>query len=248
MADMQEPSVPPSPPSAPPRQGMSTGAKIAIGCGILAVLALVAVVIVTLAGGMFLKKKAGDLAGGLEAQQKASEKVQALEREHPFTPPADGVVGDERAERFLAVTDDAWKEMRESMDDVAERGRRIDERGRAGMGDAMAGLQALGRSRIALAEALDEHDMPVSEYLWTGLELVRAYQGREMPPDQSGIPAQNVTLARRHEAELAEIAEDRDDERPGRGVVLGMAWTWAMTEGVSMAGWDTLGVYAPQEP
>lgn len=247
MADVHEPSVPQSPVPAPaPKKPMSTGVKVAIGCGILVLLAIVVMVIMTVAGGIFLKKKAGDISGGLEAQQKASEKIQALERDHPFTPPADGVVSEGRAKTFLAVTDEAWEGMHESMEEVVDRGREIEQGGRdAGLGDAMAGFRALGRSRITLAEALDDHDMPVSEYLWTGLELVRAYQALSMPPEQSGVPAQNLDLARRHRDALAKIAEDGEDGRPDRGVVLGMAWTWAATEGVSTAGWDTLGAYAP---
>src|SRR5688500_13948947 len=145
MADVRDPSVPPPPgPAAgPPPKKMSTGAKVAIGCGILAVLVIVVLVIMTVAGGMFLKKKAGDLTGGLEAQQQASERVQALEREHPFTAPPDGVVGEDRAETFIAVTNDAWEAMHESMEEVAERGEEIEEGGgEAGFGDAMAGLQA----------------------------------------------------------------------------------------------------------
>lgn len=250
MDDAPQPAapVPPEAAAPPPRRGMSTGAKVAIGCGILVALALIVSIIVAVAGGMFLKKKAGDFAGGMEAQEEAAEKIQALERDHPFTPPAPGVVSEDRAQTFLAVTDDAWEAMRESMEEMADRGRRIDEGGQAGMRDAMAGIQALGRSRIALAEALDDHDMPVSEYLWTGLELVRAYQARDMDPAQSGVPAANVELARRHAAELADIAEDRSDGRSGKGAVLAMAWTWAGTEGVRIQGWDTLGAYVPEQP
>ncbi|MFN2421615.1 MAG: hypothetical protein ABR527_09610 [Gemmatimonadota bacterium] len=253
MADVRDPSVPPSPDPAagpPPKKTMSTGAKVAIGCGILAVLAIVILVIMTVAGGMFLKKKAGDVTGGLEAQQQASERVQALERDHPFTAPPDGVVGEDRAETFIAVTDDAWEAMRESMEEVVERGEEIEEEGgAAGFGDAMAGLQALGQSRVALAEALDEHDMPVSEYVWSGLALMRAYEVLETPTAQVGVPPQNLELANRYRDELADIAEEDEDGRPDKSVVLGMAWTWGMSEGMlpETMGWDTLGQYAPSQ-
>ena len=221
---------------------MSTGAKVAIGCGIAIVLVIIGLVIFSVIGGMFLKNKANELTGGLEAQQEASEKVQALEREHPFTAPADGIVTEEMAERFLAVTDDAWDGMREEMEEIAERGGRIDEQGgQAGIGDAMAGVRAIARSRVELAEALEAHDMPVSAYLWTGMELTRAYHAIGMEPEQSGVPAQNIQLAERHREALAEIAEDsEDDNRPGKGAVLGMAWTLGTSEGVAPTGWDTM--------
>ena len=258
MADARDPTVPasqdPAVPSGaggvPPKRGMSTGVKVAIGCGILAALIVLGVVIMTVVGGMFVKNKAEQLSGGLEAQQEASQTIQELEREHPFTPPAGGVLTEELAEKFLAVTDDAWERMGEEMDEVAQRGERIEDRGgQAGLGDAMAGLQALGRSRVALAEALDENEMPVSAYLWTGLALMRAYEALDLPPEQSGLPPQNLELAARHRSELAEIADEDGDDRPDKGVVLGMAWTWAMSEGAlpQTLGWDTLGQYAPSE-
>ena len=231
-------------PVEPPKKGMSTGAKVAIGCGIALVLVIIAFGIAAVVGGMFVKNKAEQLTGGLEAQQEASEKIQALEREHPFAAPADGVVPADLAGKFLAVTNDAWEKIHDDMEDLSERSQDIDEGGRAGLGDAMAGVQALGRTRVALAEALEDNDMPVSAYLWTGMELTRAYQALGMPPEQTGIPAQNLQLAERYRSELAEIAGDGQDGEIGKGMVLGMAWTWGMSEGTTPMGWDTMG-YTP---
>jgi hypothetical protein len=231
-------------PVEPPKKGMSTGAKVAIGCGIALVLVIIAFGIAAIVGGMFVKNKAEQLTGGLEAQQEASEKIQALERDHPFTAPAAGVVPEDLAGKFLAVTNDAWEKIQDDMEDLSERSEDIDEGGRAGLGDAMAGVQALGRTRVALAEALEDNDMPVSAYLWTGMELTRAYQALGMPPEQTGIPAQNLQLAERYRSELAEIAGDGQEGEIGKGMVLGMAWTWGMSEGTMPMGWDTMG-YTP---
>jgi hypothetical protein len=220
---------------------MSTGAKVAIGCGILAVVAIVVVIVAVVAGGMFVSKKAKDFSGGFEAQQEASEKIRELETEHPFTPPDDGVVGDDRAERFFAVTDDAWEGMQEWVEDMRERGEDIDDRGgNAGLGDAMAGLQGLGRSRIALAEALADHDMAVSEYLWTGLALAHAYSMLDQSAGgTSGVPPANLELAGENRERLAELSDGSDESK---AVVLAIAWTLATTEGVtsSIPGIDTL--------
>jgi hypothetical protein len=221
---------------------MSTGAKVAIGCGIVALLAMVGVVVAIVAGGMFASRKLDEFSGGLEAQQEASETVQELEREHPFTPPADGIVSSDRAERFFEVTDDAWEEMREWVEDMRERGENIDSRGgEAGFGDAMAGLQGLGRSRVALSEALADHDMAVSEYIWTGMALSHAYGALDQPAETSGVPADNLALAGEHRERLREMVDENEGE--GRGVVLAIAWTLATSEGItsSIPGLDTLG-------
>jgi hypothetical protein len=243
---MADPQTPPStpPPSVPPtKQGMSTGAKVAIGCGILAVLAVVGIVVAIVAGGMFLENKVDELGGGLEAQQEAAETVHELEREHPFTPPEDGIVRADRAQTFFDVTDDAWEGMQEWVADMERRGEDIESRGgEAGFGDAMAGLQGLGRSRVALTEALADHEMPVSEYLWTGTTLAHAYGRLDQPVESSGVPPENLQIAAESRDRLAEIADDSGDAS-GRAVVLGIAWTLATSEGVtsSIPGLDTLG-------
>lgn len=241
---MADPQTPPStpPPSVPPKQGMSTGAKVAIGCGILAVLAIVGVIVAIVAGGMFASRKLDELGGGLEAQQQAAETIHELERDHPFTPPQDGVVREDRAETFFDVTDAAWEGMQEWVADMEDRTADIEARGgEAGVRDAMAGLQGLGRSRVALTEALADHDMPVSEYLWVGTTLAHAYSRLDQPAASSGVPAENLEIAAEHRDRLADLAEDGDAS--GRAVVLGIAWTLATSEGVtsSIPGLDTLG-------
>ena len=243
MPDSQPPMDATPSAAPPPKEGMSTGAKVAIGCGILALLAIVGVVVAIVAGGMFASRKVNEFTGGLEAQQEASETVRELEREHPFTPPADGIVGSDRAEAFFAVTDDAWEDMREWADDMRERGEDIDSRGgQAGLGDAMAGLQGLGRSRVALSQALEGNDMAVSEYIWTGMALAHAYAALDQPAETSGVPAENLTLAGEHRERLAEMG-DEGEGAEGRGMVLAIAWTLATSEGITGAipGLDTLG-------
>lgn len=228
---------------APPKKGMSTGAKVAIGCGGLVLVALIVVVIAAVVGGMFLKDKAQDFAGGVEAQERATETIRELEEEHDFSAPADGVVGEDRAERFFDVTDQAWEEMRGFVEEWRERGQRIDERGGdARPGDVIAGIGAigeLGRSRVVLAEALEDHDMPASEYVWTGLHLMRAYEALDAS-GETAVPAENRAIAAEHRDELAEISESSEEGGTGKGFVLWMAWTWSGDAGIRALGWDTL--------
>lgn len=226
---------------APPRKGLSTAVKVAIGCGIVALLAIVALIAAGVAGGLFLNRKADEFQGGLDAQTEASETIRELESEHGFRPPADGIVGESRAERFFEVTDETWDEIAEDAEDLARRDADIDRRGgEAGMGDAIAGFRGLHRSRVALAEALADNDMPLSEFLWTGFSLTRAYEELDRPSAESGVPQENLELAARHRAELARLAETHEEEI-GKGMVLGVAFSWAVSEGnLEALGLDTL--------
>lgn len=235
-----EPTPAPTPSAPPPKKGMSTGAKVAIGCGILLVVILIGLVVAAIAGGLFIRNKAGEFTGGLEAQAEATQKVRRLESEHPFTPPDDGLVGEERAERFLDVTDAAWDEVKDRVEDLIERGEEIEDRGgRAGLGDVSAGLRGVGGARVALADALEDHEMSVSEYLWTGIVLQRAYHSLDSP-GASDVRPGNRDLAESRRDRLAQIFED--DDRSRKGFIFGMAWTMGAGEsGVRGAlGLDTL--------
>lgn len=226
-------SIPPQE-SAPPKGGMSTGTKVAIGCGVALLLVVIVLIVATVAGGLFLREKAEEFAGGLEAQAEATETIRELEREHPFVPPDDGVVGEERTERFLETLDDAWDRMREFegwVEEMAERSRRADERGRAGVGDlaaGMRGIEAWGRARVALVETLEDHEMPPSEFVWSGLALLRAYEALDEPAEETGIPSENLDVAADHRDELATIAQGRDGDEATKGLVLWAAMTWGM--------------------
>lgn len=223
----------------PPKKGLSTGAKIGIGCGIAALVGILIAVAVAVAGGLFIGQKAQDLAAGAERQAEATETLERLRREHEFTPPEDGVVQADQARAFFEVTDDVWDEIEEWADDVASLADRPEE-DRPGLGELTAGLRGIGgvwRSRAVLAETLDERDLSMGEYLWTGIALVRAREALE-EGDSEGVPAANLELARRFEDRLAELEAPEEGEA-GKEVVLGLAVVWGMGEPGS---WSALGL------
>lgn len=229
------------PPGGPPKKGLSTGAKIAIGCGALAFLGLVVVVLAIAAGGLFLRDRADDFVAGIERQAEVTERMERLQRERPFQPPEDGVVTERQARTFFAITDDAWEEMEGWADEMADLGRRM-ERDEARLRDMAAGVRGAGRfveSRAILADAMVEHEMTVGEYLWTGLALLRARDELERPEATDGVPPQNLALARSHRSELDEIARASDDDRASKGTVLNMAMVWGMAD---MSTWRALGL------
>lgn len=232
MTDIPSPSSSspeePAPPAAP-KKGMSTGVKVAIGCGVLAVVVVVGIVIASIAGGMFLRRKAQEWSGDIGAQAETGAVIDRLEVENPFSPPADGMVDPSRAERFFAVTDLAWGQIKPEWDDLEERGREIGDRGgEASVGDVIAGVRGLSNARAVIVEALDAHEMPVSEYVWVGFALTRAYRALESSDQgqqgiDGGVPQANLDLAARYSDELLEISGG--GPTPGKSSVLGLAVT-----------------------
>lgn len=232
------PTTPPPPPS---RKGLSTGAKVALGCGAVTLVGLVVMVILAVVGGMFVKREAENLAGGIEAHAEASETLDRLRDEHPFRVPDDGVVSRGQAETFFAVTDDAWERMEGWAEELGDLSRRLERRGgEARIGDVAAGIRGMvgfGRTRLVLAETLADHDISNGEYVWTGLSLVKAYE-KLMDPEAAPVPEGNLELARRHRDRLAEFADD-DDGEPDPGIVLWLASIWGMSDGAT---WQALGL------
>jgi hypothetical protein len=237
------PGVPPAvPPSGVPgaKPGLSTGAKIAIGCGILAVLALIVIATCTMFVGKRLKDAGESMQGAVEKQEEAQKKVEAVEREHPFTPPPDGILSEGRVETFFAVTDDAYGKMKDWMEDMEKRGQRVDQAGgQAGFRDVAAGLRGFADARVALAEAFEDHDMGPSEYVWTGFRLTQAYDARGSGGN-AGVPAQNLELAAKYADRLAELKQG-EDGKGGKGAVLGLAFTlYPRADALLPPGADTL--------
>lgn len=225
---------------------MSTGLKVALGCGGCLLVILVGVGIAVGVGGLWISEQAGDVVESVErqaeAQQEASETLERLEREHRFEPPADGTVSPERAQRFFRVTDAAWGEMEEWAGEMEELQERLDDRD-AGLGDVGAAIRGYGRlaeSRAVIARALEDEEMSLYEYLWTGLTLSRAHDAMEAGSAE-GVPDGTREVVRENREAVTELTGDRDDEI-GREAVFYLAWMWGSADASSIRalGLDTL--------
>lgn len=85
---------------------MGTGTKIAIGCGIVVLLAGVVAIVGLGAGAYWLKGKAQQAqqyAGDLAAKAEQINKYETEANRNPFTPPSDGVIPEPRLVKFLGV-------------------------------------------------------------------------------------------------------------------------------------------------
>lgn len=228
----------PAPPPPDGERGLSTGARVAIGCGVVVLLGIVAVIAALAVGGLLLRDRAEQFSSGIQRQTEATETLDRLARDHLFEPPADGVVGADGAEDFFAVTDDAW----DGLEEWAEEMEGLSERDGGGIADLAAGLRGvsgIARSRTVLAETLEAHEMSLGEYLWTGLALLRARRALLGPDDEDArAPPENLELARSYPERLAELS-DGDGEGVDRSVVLALATWWGMSDPSS---WRALGL------
>lgn len=222
---------------------MSTGAKLLFACLGVTVVGIMGLAVAVAVGGFALKRGVESALGTVEEQQEATDMLRRIEEEHPFDPPDDGVVGERRLSRFLAVTETAWDDIQpfaEDLDQLREAAR-TDRRGLSGLRDVASGARAIGgmvRARVQLAEALDAHDMSLGEYVWTGIQLERAMDAAEGGRPAESVPDANLALARSHGDDIPRFDSD-EDEAMGPEVVLAVATIWGMAD---LSAWQALGL------
>lgn len=237
-----DPDVPPEAAArtaepAPDRK-MPTGLKVAVGC-IVVFFGFAAIAAVLLgAGGWWIKGQADDLIEGVQsratAQQEASGILEQLERDHPFTAPVDGRIDPASADRFFLATELAWTQIEPTvrrLDEVADRNRE----GRARLGDALEGIRGTGLlidSRLHIARALDEADMSLEEYVWTGSALRNAHRDANAPEAYRGsreagdpVTLANIALAKEHAEQLESMDPSADE--PNAWTVYNLATVWS---------------------
>lgn len=130
---------------SPPRsRGLPTGLKLLFGCLGVVALGLIVLAVAVGVGGFALKRGIESTVGGVEEHREASEVLGRLERDHPFEPPSDGAVTEQRLRRFLAVTDRAWEGMRPWADEIRELRERSASGEQPRLRDALTGARAVG--------------------------------------------------------------------------------------------------------
>jgi hypothetical protein len=142
---------------------LSKGAKIALGCGLAAVLAAGAAVIVVGGLAWWGIGKAKQATEGMVAEQEAAEKDLQKANANPFTPPEDGVVREDRLMKFLAVRKRVHDEVYLKHKDMIE----------AQANKERADISALAKLPLIIAElhaakarGLAEQGMSEAEWSW----------------------------------------------------------------------------------
>ncbi len=145
---------------------LSKGAKIALGCGLAALLAAGAAVVVVGGVAWWGIGKAKEATKGMEgmvAEQEAAEKDLAKANSNAFTEPADGVVQEDRLVKFLAVRKRIHDEVYLKHKDMIEAQAQKEKADLS----ALAKLPfVISELRAAKARALAQQEMSEAEFNW----------------------------------------------------------------------------------
>lgn len=231
MADIQQPrqAYEQSAPHDGRRYGMHPLLKVVIGCGAAVFIVLAVLVGIAVYAGYQIQKE----AGGAKAQEDATLTFQRLASEHPFVPPADGIVSEDQARVFLEVTDEVWPVIEPTVQEMNELDSRSNDEDRGfKIGSILAGIRGVGKlmqARVALAKALERHGTSLDQYLWTGSSLIEAHKA--LPhPDSSELPMQNLDIARQHSEVLSGFT--REDVVFDKSVILMLAGITDPSQGI----------------
>jgi hypothetical protein len=137
---------------------LGTGGKIAIGCGIAALVGVIVVVVALGAGAFWVKGKAETIA----AEQKQITDLQAQANQNDFTAPADGVISEPRLLKFIEVRKrvyDVYVKNEAALKAMAD-----NKEGQASLGDVRKAFALMNEIRLAQARAQVAEGMSDAEY------------------------------------------------------------------------------------
>jgi len=176
---------------------MNTGAKIALGCGIVAVLGLIAIVVTIGFGAFWLKGKAEEVTGGLDGFTRKAEEMQEWEKKanaHPFTSPADGVVGEDRFLKFLEVRMQVHAVYEQHQAEIESFAARTKDKKDLSMSETLEGAGRLAGLaadvRLAQLKALAGVAMSEEEYRFIQMAVYQSAWASDMERETGQMPAE----------------------------------------------------------
>jgi hypothetical protein len=180
---------------------MGKGAKIAIGCGCLLLLAAAAVVGVVGMGAWWAKGKLTEAAGGLETMAARAEAIGEYEKKanaNPYSPAADGVIPEARFLQFLetrkrvhAVYERYEADLRALQKKAEAAGDKLSPSDLWSAGGKLA--EVVSEIRLAQMKALAELGMSEEEYRAIQVAVYKTAWASDVEKGSGKMPAEAVS-------------------------------------------------------
>ncbi len=180
---------------------MGTGAKIAIGCGCLVLLAAAGVVGVVGMGAWWAKDKIEEASGGLDRMTAQAEEIERFEKQanaHSYAPPANGVIPEARFLKFMGTRKQVYavyERYDTELRDLQKKAELPDDKLTLSelwsAGGALA--QMAGAIRLAQMKALAAAGMSESEYREIQVAVYKSAWASESETKSGRLPAEAVS-------------------------------------------------------
>jgi hypothetical protein len=192
---------------------LSRGAKIALGCGVALLAVVVGVSVLVFGAAWWGYGKARQVARQVEGDQKRIEAARAQANANPFTPPADGVIQEERLVKFLAVRRKLYGVYAKYKDVIEDQEKSGKQPGLQFVGQAFTAVNEL---RTVTAEGLAEQGMSEEEYRYLVTAVYKTMLGGGFSAGGQSLPelARTATEAAAQQAERAAEEAERNPDLP----------------------------------
>jgi general stress protein YciG len=204
---------------------LSTGAKIALGCGCVVLLAGAAVVGVVGVGAFWAKSKVTEMKGGLDKIQAKTEEIERWEKQaqaNAYTAPADGVISEARLLKFLDARKQVFAVYQKYEPQFKEIQAKHDTAGKeVTFTDAMSGLgkvaDLFAEVRLTQMKALAEAGMNPDEYRDIQMAVYKSAWAAESMKSSGKLPSEAVAEGQKQmqEAMRKGMAEAEKQGVPG---------------------------------
>ena len=180
---------------------MSTGAKIAIGCGCVVLLGAAAVVGVLGVGAWWAKGKIEQASVGLDKMTAVTEETERFQKQanaNAYTPPADGVIPEGRFLKFMDTRKQVYAVYARHEQDLRELQKKAESQSDKltlselwSAGGSLA--EMAGAIRLAQMKALAAAGMCESEYRDIQLAVYKSAWASEAETSSGKLPAEAVS-------------------------------------------------------
>jgi hypothetical protein len=133
-------------------------------------------------------------------EQSRIEELQRKANANHFTPPADGMVREDRLQKFLEVRRRVYAVYERNKTELDEMGKKK----QSDFGDVRKGFALINELRLVQAQGLADAGMSEDEYRFI---VGQVYETMGAEADKSaGVPPANLALFRKYEADLKKYA------------------------------------------
>jgi hypothetical protein len=190
---------------------LGTGGKIAIGCGIALIVAVVGVVAFVGIGAYWVKGK----AESLQAEQKQIEALKEKANEASFTEPADSVVEEPQIVRFIAVRKHVFDVY--SKNEAFIESMKDDKKKDANFSDVRKAFSLLNELRLAQAQGQADQRMSDSEYAFLVGQVYKSSWAAHVADQSGGKTVTEATDDANRQAieQMKKAAERAAEQSPG---------------------------------
>jgi hypothetical protein len=157
---------------------LTTGAKVAIGCGIAVVVAGLVVGTAVFGGLWWAKGKVDQLAGNEKRIEELKKKADAV----PFHRPADGVLREDRLQKFLEIRKRVYAVYETNKDVIEAMGKKK----QGDLSDVTRGIGIVNDVRVAQAQAQADVGMSQDEYRFMVEQVYKTLWASEVAKSTGG--------------------------------------------------------------